>query len=118
MSNAASRDKIRRMTGISILLAVVVVLTLLGNFVRFGPFPITLALAPIIIGAALYGPAAGALLGFVFSAVVYITGLIGMDGGFIQTMMNYSAIGTTILCLFKGIGIHSLFKNLRCLYKP
>ncbi len=63
MSKAASRGSVRRMTGLSLLTAIIAVLTVLGNFVRFGPFPITLALAPIIIGAAMYGPSAGAILG-------------------------------------------------------
>ena len=102
MSNAASRGKIRRMTGLSILMALVVVLTLLGNFVRFGPFPVTLALAPIIIGAAVFGPSAGAILGFAFSLVVYITGLMGMDGGTVMLLMSVSPIACTAICLLKG----------------
>ena len=102
MSNAASRDKIRRMTGISILLAVVVVLTLLGNFVRFGPFPITLALAPIIIGAAVYGASAGAILGFAFSLVVFITGVMGWDGGTVMLLMSASPVACVLVCLAKG----------------
>ena len=102
MSNAASRDKIRRMTGISILLAVVVVLTLLGNFVRFGPFPITLALAPIIIGAAVYGASAGAVLGFAFSLVVFITGVMGWDGGTVMLLMSASPVACVLVCLAKG----------------
>ena len=102
MSNAASRGKIRRMTGISILMAVVVVLTLLGNFVRFGPFPITLALAPIIIGAAVYGPSAGAILGFAFSLVVFITGIMGWDGGTVMLLMGASPVACTVVCLAKG----------------
>ena len=102
MSNAASRGKIRRMTGISILMAVVVVLTLLGNFVRFGPFPITLALAPIIIGAAVYGPSAGAILGFAFSLVVFVTGIMGWDGGTVMLLMGVSPVACTVVCLAKG----------------
>lgn len=102
MSNAASRGKIRRMTGISILMAVVVVLTLLGNFVRFGPFPITLALAPIIIGAAVYGPSAGAILGFAFSLVVFITGIMGWDGGTVMLLMGVNPVACTVVCLAKG----------------
>jgi len=102
MSNAASRGKIRRMTGISILMAVVVVLTLLGNFVRFGPFPITLALAPIIVGAAVYGASAGAVLGFAFSLVVFVTGLMGLDGGTVMLLMGVAPVACTLVCLAKG----------------
>ena len=84
------------------LAAVVVVLQIICTYIKFGPFSITLALTPIIIGAAIYGWKCGAFLGFVFSAVVYITGLMGMDGGFVLMMMDYSAVGTTFICLFKG----------------
>jgi uncharacterized membrane protein len=87
---------------LAILTALVVVLQLVCTVIKFGPFSITLALTPIIIGAALYGPLTGAFLGFKFSLVVYITGLTGMDGGFILMMMDYSAFGTTVLCLLKG----------------
>lgn len=70
----------KTLTGISILAAVVVVLTVACNFIKFGPFSITLALAPIIIGSALYGKKAGGILGGVFGLVVLLTGLLGMDG--------------------------------------
>ena len=53
MNKASSHGKIQRMTGMSIFIAIIVVLTILCTFVRFGPFSITLALAPIIIGIAL-----------------------------------------------------------------
>lgn len=98
----SSHEKVRRMTMYAILAAIVIALTLICTFIKFGPFSITLALTPIIVGAAIYGPKCGALLGFVFSAVVYVTGLMGYDGGFVNMMMEYSAIGTTILCLLKG----------------
>ena len=101
MNNA--REKTRRLTMTALLAALTVVLQIVCTFIRFGPVSITLALTPIIIGAAIYGPVTGAFLGFIFSIVVYITGLTGMDGGFILMMMDYSAFGTTVLCLFKGM---------------
>ena len=55
-----------------ILTAVVVVLQFFSGYIRFGPFSITLALVPIIVGGALCGPLSGAFLGFVFSVVVLI----------------------------------------------
>ena len=91
------------MTGLAIFTAIIVVLTVLCNFVRFGPFSITLALAPIIIGTALYGKGAGAYLGGVFGAVVIITGLFGWDGGTVMYLMSINPIGVLIICLGKGI---------------
>ena len=98
-SRAAST---RTLTGISILTAIVVVLTVLCNFIKFGPFSITLALAPIIIGAALYGRKAGAILGGVFGLVVVITGLLGFDGGTVLFLCSQNALATVLICLVKG----------------
>lgn len=98
-------NKTKKMTGLAILTAVIVVLTIVCTFVRFGPFSITLALAPIIIGGALYGRRAGAFLGTVFGAVVLITGFLGWDGGTVLFLMsqNKLAVAETILtCLVKG----------------
>ena len=49
-------EKTRRLTGLALMTAIIVVLQVVASFVKFGPFTITLALAPILIGAALYGP--------------------------------------------------------------
>lgn len=102
MNNSRRTDKTRRMTGLAILSAIVVVLQILSNFVKFGPASITLSLAPIIIGAAIYGTGAGAILGFVFSAVVVITGILGWDGGFIMMLMGISPVGLLVTALGKG----------------
>lgn len=102
MNKASSHDKIQRMAGMSIFIAIVVVLTILCTFVRFGPFSITLALAPIIIGAALYGPGAGAILGGVFGFVVLLTGVFGWDGGTVMYLMSLNALGCILICIGKG----------------
>ena len=88
------RIQTRTLTGLAILTAVVVVLQLLGSFIRFGPFSISLVLIPIVIGAALYGPQAGAWLGFVFSVVVLI-----MDSA---AFMVVNPLGTVLTVLLKG----------------
>ena len=102
MNKASSHDKIQRMAGMSIFIAIIVVLTILCTFVRFGPFSITLALAPIIIGAALYGPGAGAILGGVFGFVVLLTGVFGWDGGTVMYLMSLNALGCVLICIGKG----------------
>ena len=63
-------EKTRRLTGLALLTAIIVVLQIVASFIKFGPFSITLALAPIIIGAALYGPKAGAIAAGIVSPVV------------------------------------------------
>ena len=70
MSN--STEKTKRLVGLSIFTALVVVLQLVATFVKIGAFPVTLTLVPIVVGAAIYGTKAGAWLGAVFGAVVAI----------------------------------------------
>lgn len=103
MKNANSQGKLSRMTGLSIFIAIIVVLSVLSNFVRFGPFNITLALAPIIIGAALYGPGAGAILGGVFGVVVLLCGIFGWDGGATMLLFGENAIACILICVGKGL---------------
>lgn len=82
--------------------AIVAVLQVVASFIKFGPFTITLALAPILIGAALYGPKAGAYLGGVFGLVVLIACILGWDPGG-STLWNANPFLTACICLVKGI---------------
>ena len=66
--------KIRKIVGLGLFTAIVFVLQMLGSFIRFGPFSISLVLVPIVVGAALYGASGGAWLGFVFGLAVLISG--------------------------------------------
>ena len=95
MSNTNSKFNTQALVGMGILTAIVVVLQFIGAFIKFGPFSITLVLAPIIIGAALYGWKAGAWLGAVFGIVVLLSG----DAA---AFMAVNAPGTVILCILKG----------------
>lgn len=98
-----SRERIRYLVRLAVLAAIVIVLQLICTFIKFGPFSITLALAPIIIGAAILGPLGGAVLGAVFGLVVILTGLMGWDGGFVLLLMEQNAFFTLALCLLKGV---------------
>ena len=95
-------EKTRRLTGLALLTAIVAVLQIVASFIKFGPFTITLALAPILIGAALYGPKAGAYLGGVFGLVVLIACILGWDPGG-STLWNANPFLTACICLVKGI---------------
>lgn len=73
---------IRRMTTLSLLIAVIVVLQLLGYILpRIGPFGLSFVLIPVVVGAAYYGPKAGAILGGAFGVIVCICSSNGIDGG-------------------------------------
>lgn len=88
--------KVRNMVGIAIMSAIVVVLQLLGQFIKFGPVSVSLVLIPIVVGAAMYGPSAGAVLGGVFAIVVLMQPDTALFYGI-------SVIGTIITVLTKGI---------------
>ncbi len=79
----------------AVLTALVVVLQLLGTFVRFGPFAISLVLIPIVIGAATCDYKIGAWLGFVFGVVVLLSG----DAA---AFFAINVPGTVITVLVKG----------------
>ena len=96
-----SNGKTRRLAGLALFTAIVVVLQLLGSFIKVGPFAVSLVLIPIVVGAAVYGVKAGAWLGFVFGVVVTIAVVTGADaGGYI--MFSARPVMTVIVCLLKG----------------
>ena len=97
------RINTQRLTVLAILAAVIVVLQFVSGYIRIGLVSITLTLVPIVLGAALYGIASGAFLGFIFGLVVFIQGMANLDGGFIQLLMQENAVATVILCFGKAI---------------
>lgn len=93
--------KTQRLTGLALMTGIIIVLQIVASFIKFGPFTITLALAPIIIGAALYGAGAGAYLGGVFGVVVFIACVAGWDMGG-NILFTARPLVTLILCVVKG----------------
>lgn len=74
--------RIKRMVGIALLMALVVVMQFVSSIIPpIGGFAVSLVLIPIVLGAAVFGPGTGALLGAVFGAVVYINCITGADPG-------------------------------------
>ncbi len=93
-------SKISRMVGIALLMALVVVMQFLTGIIPpVAGFSISLVLIPIVLGAASYGPGAGALLGATFGTVVYINCVTGADPG---GAMVFQA--GPILCFFVVMG--------------
>ena len=77
-----NKAKLKRMTGIALLMALVVVMQAIGSAIPpVSGFSISLVLIPIVLGAALYGPSAGLLLGTTFGVVVFINCVTGADVG-------------------------------------
>ncbi len=64
----------KKIVGVGLLTAIVVVLQLVGSAIHFGPFSISLVLIPIVVGASLYGVLSGAWLGLAFGVTVLASG--------------------------------------------
>lgn len=88
--------QIHKMVGTGLMTALVIIVYLLTMGLTIGPFNITFALVPIVVGAALYGWQAGAWLGLVFGATVIISG--GANA-----FLVINAPGAVITCLIKGM---------------
>ena len=87
-------DQVRKITGVAILLAIEIVLQAMGNYITPGVVSINLSLIPIALGAILYGPLAGALLGFG-------NGLVVLLSPSTEVFLSYSLFGTIVTCLLK-----------------
>lgn len=111
-------QKILRMVGIALLMALVVVMQALSGMIPpVGGFSISLVLIPIVLGAAVYGPGAGALLGATFGAVVFINCVTGADPGGAM-VFQASPILCFLVVMAKGIlcglasgAVYKLFKT-------
>lgn len=86
----------KQMTLGALLTAMVVVLQLLGSFIRFGTFSVSLVLVPLVIGAATCGPLIAAWLGLSFGVTVLLSGDAAL-------FLSIHAPGTILTVLLKGI---------------
>ena len=88
-------SKTKKIVGIGLFTAIVLVLQFLGGSIRFGMFSISLVLVPIVVGAAVYGWQAGAWLGFIFGVAVLLSG----DAA---AFLTVDVVGTVLTVLVKG----------------
>ena len=99
----------------AVLTALVIVLQLLGTFVRFGPFAISLVLIPIVIGAATCDYKIGAWLGFVFGVAVLLSGdaaaflAINVPGTIITVLLKGTLCGLISGLVYKLIEKHNRY---------
>lgn len=96
MQKRKSPEAIEKLVGVSILVALVAILAYFGGFIKIGGLAsISLTLIPVVLGAALYGPWAGAILGSVAGAVFFLT----PDAAY---WLGLSIPGTIITVMVKG----------------
>jgi len=86
---------IRKLVLLAILTTIVILLQILGAFIKLGPFSVSLVLMPIAVGAALLGAYAGAWLGLVFGFVVLYSG----DA---LAFLAINPVATVFVVLLKG----------------
>ena len=103
MSIRKNTDTTLRLVQLAILTAIIVVLQLAGTAVKLNIFgtSISLVLVPIVLGAMLLGPKAGAFLGFVFGVITYLMGVFGADF-FTFTLVQDHPVMTGVICIVKG----------------
>ena len=96
--------KIQKMVGVSLLIAVMIVLQFLASVfpIKIGPVSLSLVLIPIVLGAATYGISAGGVLGGAFGVMTYIFCVNGMDGGG-HMVFQASPVMCFIVVMAKGI---------------
>lgn len=94
---------VKRMAGIALLMAMVVVMQFLSGMIPpIGGVSISLVLIPIVLGAALFGPGAGALLGAAFGVVVFINCVTGADPGG-QMVFQANPVLCFLVVMGKGV---------------
>jgi uncharacterized membrane protein len=95
------QNKTKRLAGLAVFGAVIIFLQLFATFVKFGPIEITLALIPIVVGAAAYGTLTGTFLGLIFGGVTLVACIFGWaPGGNILWTAN--PLVTALLCFVKA----------------
>ncbi len=107
LPNTQKKMSTRTMVLGAMLTALVVVLQMMGGFIRFGTFQVSLVLLPIVIGAATCGVGVGAWLGLVFGVVVLLNGdaspflAIHVPGTVITVLAKGTACGAVAAVTFK-----------------
>lgn len=86
---------VRNMPYIAILMAVEIVLQFIGNAIALGPISINLSLVPIALGAIMFGPWVGLLLGLINSLFVLMAPSTAL-------FYNVSVLGTVLTVLIKS----------------
>lgn len=111
------KSNYRKLTVLSILIAVTIVLQVMATFlpIKINGTALSFTLIPIIVAAVFYGVSGGAIVGFAFGAVVFIMGVTGVDAftlwcieynwffTLLATVVRTTACGALTALIFKAI---------------
>ena len=78
-----------------LMLALMIILQIIGNYLQFGPVNINISLVAIVLAAVLCGPWSGAIVGF-FNGIMAL-----LSPSTIAIFMPVSPVGTVLACLLK-----------------
>lgn len=101
---SAVKEKTLRMVQLGLLAGLILLLQMYLVIPLPGSLTLSLVLVPIVVGAVLYGPGAGALLGGVFGVVVSVMAIQGQLGALTNMMVAYNPLLTVTVCMLKGVG--------------
>lgn len=90
----------KNVTSLAVLLALVIVLQAVGGSFSIGPVSLNFTLIPIVLGAILLGPIAGALLGFACGVVVLVQVILGLVP-FYVLIWTETPVAAALTCLVK-----------------
>ena len=90
----------KMVTTLAILTALVIVLQAFGGSFSIGIVTLNFTLIPLVLGAIVLGPLAGAFLGFI-GGVVVLFQVITAPAGVYYIMLTNSPLVTTMICLVK-----------------
>ena len=97
------QSKTLRLVQLGLLSGLIILLQLYLVIPLPGSLTLSLVLVPIVVGAVLYGPGAGALLGGVFGTVVSVMAIQGQLGLLTNMMVAHNPLLTVLVCMLKGV---------------
>ena len=89
------RISTQQIVGTGLLLALEILFQIIGNYLQFGEVNINITLVTIVLGAVMYGPLSGAVLGF-FNGIIVL-----FSPSTLGLFMPISPVGTVLACLLK-----------------
>ena len=90
----------KRITGMAVLLALVIVLQAFGGSISIGAVQLNFTLIPIVLGAILYGVVVGGILGFACGVVVLIQVIMGLSP-FYTLIWTHTPVVAALTCVVK-----------------
>ncbi len=100
MDKEFTKFSAKKITGIAVLLALVIVLQAVGGTINIGAVQLNFTLIPIVLGGILFGSLIGAFLGLACGVVILIQVIMGLNPFYVLIWTNDPVV-TTLTCILK-----------------